>query len=207
MPPEDHLGGWNPREMEWMNHVELFLHKPVILKKAEALLNGFKNAMVRELEAAPAPYPPETDTTRGQIARGENNKGFPYVSLDMPQMFSKTEMFTLRTLFWWGHYLGHFLILKGSAVPASLDALAARRASPELSGVVFSIWPTPWEWGVESFSPIADLPKEEIRRLVKTHGYIKVGRIYPLSAPGFHRLDWTSAGLDAWRILSGITRP
>jgi len=207
MISDDHPSAWNPKELQLLNHVEVFLHKPAIMKKAEDRLNGFKDAMARELRDTPASWPMDTDIERGQIARGENNKGFPFLSLDIPQKFSKVEMFTLRTLFWWGHYLGYFLILKGDKQEQWLTNLLAARSTPLFEGVVMSTWATPWEWDEEQFMPVSSAPKEEITCLVNDHAYIKIGRVHSLSDPHFANLDWTAAGMDAWRVLSGITRP
>ena len=104
---------WSRDEWDLINVTEIFRRKPAILKKVESYLEELRTALADELKTHPKSYPPDTDLTKGQIARGENHKGFPFLSLDLPQKFSKTEFFTYRTLFWWGHYLGFSLILKG----------------------------------------------------------------------------------------------
>ena len=65
---------------------------PRLMKKAEASLIELKDQIVNKLSQEPHPCPPESDITKGQIVRGENHKGFPFISLDMPQTFSKTQM-------------------------------------------------------------------------------------------------------------------
>ncbi len=206
MTPEHAPTGWSELETELINHREVFLHKPAIMKKAEARLTLLRDAMAVELLADPPPCPAATDTTEGQIARGENNKGFPYLSLDIPQMFSKNEMHTLRTLFWWGHYLGFFLILKGDKFSAWTDQLILLKDSPEFGDVLFSVWPTPWEWGREHFVSVPETSKDELAALAHKQQYMKVGRIYPLNTASFANLDWSAAGLATWRTVSRITR-
>src|ERR1043166_6396414 len=39
-----------------------------------------------------------------KISRGENFKGFPYVVLDYPRLFTEENVFAIRTLFWWANY-------------------------------------------------------------------------------------------------------
>ena len=92
-------GDWSPLEIKLLNTVDVFLHKPAIMKKAEANLTVLKQEIVKTLSLLPHPCPPEADIVKGQIVRGENHNGFPFMSLDMPQMFSKSRMFTYRTLF------------------------------------------------------------------------------------------------------------
>jgi len=206
MTPEDTPPGWSELEAELINHREVFLHKPAIMKKAETRLTLFRDAMAVELLAHPAPCPAATDTTEGQIARGENNKGFPFLSLDIPQMFSKSEMYTLRTLFWWGHYLGFFLILKGANLIAWTDQLIMLKDQPEFSDILVSMWPTPWEWGREHFISVAETSGDELAALAESQQYMKIGRIYPLNSRSFGDLDWSAAGLSTWRTVSRVTR-
>ncbi len=65
---------------EWnlINVTEIFRHKPAILKKVDSYLGELRSALAEELKDHPKPYPPDTDLTKGQIARGENHKGFPF---------------------------------------------------------------------------------------------------------------------------------
>lgn len=57
--------------------------------------------------------PNTTDFLKGQIAKGENYEGYPYVMLDFPKQFSKQSIFTFRTLFWYGHSLIFSMIVAG----------------------------------------------------------------------------------------------
>ena len=195
---------WSAHELEMINTVDVFIHKPTIMKKAEGYLNHFKEAMIVEL--AGGNFPASTDIIKGQLARGENNKGFPFLSLDMPQMFSKTEMFTFRTLFWWGHYLGYFLILKGEKLGSHLEQLIAMQKEPAFTKVLVSTSPTPWEWGRESFQNLPDLSKEELATLVEKIQHLKIGRIFPMNEPHFSSLNWTQAGIKTWRTVSSVAQ-
>lgn len=48
-----------------------------------------------------------------KVNRGENYCGFPYLIMDYPRLFSKTDILAFRTLFWWGHFISCTLHLKG----------------------------------------------------------------------------------------------
>lgn len=190
--------------------VEIFLHKPAIMKKAESYLNELKEAMARELAAQDRPpFPPGTDLIKGQVARGENNKGFPFLSLDIPQYFSKTEMFTFRTLFWWGHYLGFSLILKGEKLNQCLERLTDSRKDPAWADVFIASSPTPWEWDrtQENFKNVSQTTAADMKTLIGKIQYMKLCRFFPVDDPTFPSADWTVLGLEAWRTLSTITKP
>jgi hypothetical protein len=49
-----------------------------------------------------------------KISKGENYKGFPYVIMDYPALFSKDNVFALRTMFWWGNFFSITLHLSGN---------------------------------------------------------------------------------------------
>ena len=48
-----------------------------------------------------------------KISKGENYKKLPFIILDYPAVFSKTDVFALRTLFWWGNNFSLHLQLSG----------------------------------------------------------------------------------------------
>jgi hypothetical protein len=48
-----------------------------------------------------------------KLSKGENYKGLPYMILDYPAVFDKTDVFAIRTFFWWGNYFSLTLHLKG----------------------------------------------------------------------------------------------
>jgi len=67
--------------------------------------------------------PEEIIQTTSKISRGENFKGFPYVVLDYPRLFTKENVFAIRTLFWWANYFSVTLHLKGNYKRLFLDKI------------------------------------------------------------------------------------
>ena len=197
---------WSPLEVKLLNTVDIFLHKPAIMKKAEANLTALKQEIVKTLSHAPHPCPPETDIAKGQIVRGENHNGFPFISLDMPQMFSKSQMFTYRTLFWWGHDLIFSLILKQENQVPLIEKLIHLKEHPEWKDIQLAIAPTPWEWkkDINNFIPLLEASEIRIRNIINSVQYIKLCRFHSLTTPEFPKLNWTSAGLATWKTLSKI---
>ena len=197
---------WSPLEVKLLNTVDIFLHKPAIMKKAEANLTALKQEVIKTLSQAPHPCPPESDIVKGQIVRGENHKGFPFISLDMPQMFSKSQMFTYRTLFWWGHDLIFSLILKQENQAPLIEKLIQLKEHPEWEDIQLAIAPTPWEWGkdMNNFIPLFRTSDIKIRDAINSVKYIKICRFYSLASPEFPKLNWADAGLATWKTLSSV---
>jgi len=197
---------WSPFEVKLLNTVDIFLHKPAIMKKAEANLTALKQEVIKTLSQAPHPCPPESDIVKGQIVRGENHKGFPFISLDMPQMFSKSQMFTYRTLFWWGHNLIFSLILKQDNQDPLIENLIQLKEHPEWEDIQLAIALTPWEWekDMNNFIPLFGTSDIKIRDAVNSVKYIKLCRFYSLASSEFSKLNWADAGLATWKTLSSI---
>jgi hypothetical protein len=197
---------WSAKEIEMINVVDVFKHKPDIIKKAEQSLTLLKDKLVAEISTNNECIPPTADISRGQIAKGENHKGFPFISMDMPQQFSKTEMFTYRTLFWWGHYLGFSFILKGDNLKLYLDRLISRKETPASDKIYFSCNPSlwEWEWTEENFKSLSTIPENEIRQTINSIQYLKLCRFYPLNDPEFLDLDWPEAGLKVYENMTEL---
>ena len=197
---------WSPLEVKLLNTVDIFLYKPAIMKKAEANLTALKQELIKTLSQAPPPCPPESDLVKGQIVRGENHKGFPFISLDMPQMFSKSQMFTYRTLFWWGHDLIFSLILKQENQAPLIEKLIQLKEHPDWKDIQLAIGPTPWEWkkDTNNFIPLFGTSDIKIRNTINSVKYIKLCRFYSLSSSEFSKLNWADAGLATWKTLSSI---
>ena len=197
---------WSPIEIRLFNTLDVFQHKPIIMKKAEAKLNSLKQALILELSRTYHPYPPDTDTTNGQIVRGENHKGFPFISLDMPQMFTKSHMFTYRTLFWWGHDLIFSLILKQTNHIPIINKLMELKNSPKWENVYLATSPSPWEWEnhPDKFISISNTSNSKIKRTINSLEYIKLCCFHPLNDPAFPKLNWENTGLTTWKKISMV---
>ena len=203
-PKSETSEDWRPKDLEMISHVEVFQNKPAILKKVESRLTKLKEAMALELLPCVAQLPSGTNIEKGQIARGENHNGFPFLSLDIPQNFSKTEMYTYRTLFWWGHYLGFSLILKGDKLKTYFQRLAENCNKPTFQNVYLSQAATPWEWrlGQQYFIPVSDQQAWADKSNLLDH--MKIMRFHSINDASFKELDWTEAGVKFWRDMSPV---
>ena len=66
---------WSSHEMNMINHVEVFLHKPTIMKKGVQLLTALGDRMIKELIQSEICFPQGTKLNKTQLAKGENNNG------------------------------------------------------------------------------------------------------------------------------------
>ena len=198
---------WLEKDLSLIRHIEVFQNKPAVLKKVEQQLIGLQEALAKEIHLIADFIPDHLDLIKNQVVRGENLNGFPFISLDYPQNFSKTEMFTLRTLFWWGHYLGFSLILKGKRLESYLENLLENRNAEPFKNIYVSLAPDPWEWKINktSYSLLDQIPPDGLRKTILELDYLKVIRVYPVENENFMPLNWIHSGLQFWKDLTLVT--
>tara|TARA_Y100000590_G_scaffold72902_1_gene80157 strand:+ start:263 stop:940 length:678 start_codon:yes stop_codon:yes gene_type:complete len=198
---------WSEKELKLVKHVELFQCKPAILQKAENRFGALQKGLEKEIIPLATYLPKNLDLVKNQIARGENHNGFPFLSLDYPQNFSKTEMFTMRTLFWWGHYLGFSLILKGERLAIYSQRLLENYKTKHFQDIFVCLAPTPWEWelNAKNYSLVSKVNAKEFQKTILELGYLKLMRVVTFTDENFISLNWTQTGVQFWKDLASIT--
>jgi hypothetical protein len=100
-------------ELRIVTDTEWILTKQELIKKVYSLFNAQVPVISRcfhETQTAPAE---EWLRCIPKISRGENYRGLPYVILDYPALFSKENIFALRTMMWWGNFFSVTLVVSG----------------------------------------------------------------------------------------------
>ncbi|MFN3346119.1 MAG: hypothetical protein ACK412_10770 [Chloroherpetonaceae bacterium] len=100
-------------EIALLSNPYFFEQKTRATEKLKYVMEQTREALLAEIRPQELLAPSTTDFLKGQIAKGENYEGYPYVMLDFPKQFSKESIFTFRTLFWYGHSLIFSIILAG----------------------------------------------------------------------------------------------
>jgi hypothetical protein len=89
------------------------LTKNAVLQKVEILFGELSEtfrSVVQQMDIeTTAPF-----ILTPKIARGENYEGLPWVMMDYPRLFTKTDTCAIRCFFWWGHYCTITLQLSGT---------------------------------------------------------------------------------------------
>ncbi|HEY4876854.1 MAG TPA: hypothetical protein VIH86_14845 [Puia sp.] len=101
----------SPDELLLVQNGQWILTKNTIIQKVYHLFGS----LAEEMKNATAKnnLPAEVLQTTPKISKGENYKGLPYVMLDYPRLFTKENVFAVRTFFWWANYFSITLHLKG----------------------------------------------------------------------------------------------
>ncbi len=104
---------FHDEELALLSNPRFFEQKLQATEKLKRLMEEIRLALLEEIRPEELLAPSTTDFLKGQIAKGENYEGYPYVMLDFPKQFGKESIFTCRTLFWYGHALIFSVILAG----------------------------------------------------------------------------------------------
>jgi hypothetical protein len=99
-------------ELELVQNAEWLLTKNRIIGKVYEMF-GYLIDDVQEVLSGNSLLSTEIFAVSPKISKGENYLGLPYVMLDYPRCFGKTDVFAVRTMFWWGHFFSTTLHLKG----------------------------------------------------------------------------------------------
>jgi hypothetical protein len=100
-------------ETELIKNKEWILTKHSIINKVCNLF-GELNEIYKQVSEQEKPFLPEYfKISGGKISKGENYEGLPYVMLDYPALFSRENIFAIRTMFWWGNFFSITLHISG----------------------------------------------------------------------------------------------
>jgi hypothetical protein len=100
-------------ETELIQNKEWILTKHVIIHKVYRLF-GELNEIYKQISEQEEIHLQELyKNAGGKISKGENYEGLPYVMLDYPALFSRENIFAIRTMFWWGNFFSITLHTSG----------------------------------------------------------------------------------------------
>lgn len=112
-------------EKELVESGEWILTKQSIINKVYQLFGGTLDAYKRIIVEEKELMHPFFKTANGKISKGENYEGLPYVILDYPGLFSKENIFAIRTMFWWGNFFSISLHISGKNLSGKTNFLTA----------------------------------------------------------------------------------
>ncbi len=100
--------------------------------------------------------PPIEAINNPKISRGENYNGLPYVMLDYPRQFSRTDVFAVRTFFWWGNFFSLTIQLQGIYQARFADALQNAITKGELDRWYITLSDEKWQhhFNNDYFEPV-----------------------------------------------------
>ena len=104
---------FSPDELNLAQNAEWILTKNRVIGKVMSVFGELANDYGKLINELITVLPEQVISYSPKISRGEQYRGLPYVILDYPRIFSKDNIFAIRTFFWWGNFFSITLHLKG----------------------------------------------------------------------------------------------
>ena len=196
-------------EAALMADQHFFRVKAQIMAKVRRFLEGTHAALKEEMKSASFAAPPDFNTLNCQFVKGESLELFPYQYLDFPKHFHDSNVFTFRTLFWWGHHLVCAFLLEGQGIKQHKGRIVDRFHQLAGQGLELSLAPTLWEWksGEGYTLPITHDRKAQIAAVVAERSFLKIVRFLPFTDPRVQSGQMSEFSRETFRaILPIITR-
>ncbi len=163
-------------ELALLSNPRFFEQKLQATEKLKRLMEQIRTVFLEEIHPHELLAPLGTDFLKGQIAKGENYEGYPYVMLDFPKHFGKESIFTFRTLFWFGHALIFSVILAGTHLEDYRKKFARCYERLCEAGVQIGIGDV-WDWRERASRQLSQENRGELLQLEQP--FLKVMKRFP----------------------------
>lgn len=183
-------------EMELVKNADWILTKNGIVQKVKDLFGGLLYLQEEILyESLEGVVPEEVLASSRKISGGEQYRGLPWVVLDHPRFFSKTDIMAMRTMFWWGHSFSITMHLSGVYKKRFEKKMIQRyqqlkaASDPAAVGLMASEYficvnNTEWEHHFEedNYKPVSVCSPEEWETIIIGQPFLKLSKRIPLTA-------------------------
>lgn len=168
-------------ELQLVTNTQWILTKRVIIDKVNLLFGNLSVVFKSHVTANDFFLQPAIVESTPKIAKGENYLQLPYVLLDYPRCFDKENIFTIRTMFWWGNFFSITLHLSGKYKRTFETAIQKNIQSLAEHDFYICINEDEWQhhFKAENYMPVNNFTSGEINSITQRH-FIKVAIKFPL---------------------------
>lgn len=170
-------------EIALLSNPQFFELKNGATEKLKSAMEKIREALLKTIKPETLLAPSTTDFLKGQIAKGENYEGYPYVMLDFPKQFGKKSIFTFRAMFWYGHEFIFSVILAGEGMTHYRKQF--KDHYPSLAEHRFYFGKDDvWDWRTSAQVQIAEDNKSLIFSLMESQQFLKLMQRFPPTVLG-----------------------
>ena len=193
-------------ETALLTDAKFFRKKAAITTKIRASLEATQAALQPELAGLSLVTPPDFDPKLHQLVKGEHLEDFPYQYLDCPKHFVGGNVFTFRTLVWWGHHVVCALLLEGAGIQQYKRQLLGRFHQLAGKGLELSLAPSLWEWkrGEGYTLPITHDRKAQVAAVLAERSFMKVQHCLSFGDPGIQNGHLVQVACETFRAMLPI---
>lgn len=120
--------------------------------------------------------------TSPKIAKGESYLQLPWLMLDYPRLFDKENIFSIRTMFWWGNFFSCTLQL-GGIYKQQFEATVVKNICTLPQQLYFictneDAWQHHFE--ATNYTPLHTLNNTAVEKVIAEKDFIKIACRFPL---------------------------
>lgn len=170
----------SPQELKILSEQSFYDLKNSATDKIYGVLEAVRLSLKEELTPQKYLAPDGVDFQLGQLARGENLKGYPYVFLDYPKFFTKQAMFSFRTQVWFGHHVVFSAFFTGPFFNEYVTNFKNHYKS--LAGK--DLWISSnklWAWEKKNYIELTLESEHSAICSIEANEFLKLARFFPLS--------------------------
>lgn len=156
------------------------LTKRSILEKTEKLF-GELSEVFRQQVLAQKMNDADFMQLTPKLARGENYHGLPWIMMDYPRLFKKTDTCAIRCFFWWGHYCSITLHLSGYYKDKYQGRIFDFLQDAKENEWVFSVAKDPWQHVISTEHYHVGEQVHSFAHEWRTSPYLKIAKKIPLT--------------------------
>lgn len=171
-------------ELELVTNIPVILTKNRIINAAQEIFGEISTEYQRCI-ANTHYLPDNVKAISPKIYKGENYEGLPWVMLDYPRYFTRTDELAIRSYFWWGNYFSITLQVSGEFI--SQFAKGIERLAKTQPDWQLMTHEDKWQHTINNSNciPLAEVQTAELLQMP----FIKVVKTLPLQqwdmAPAF----------------------
>lgn len=190
----------SPVELKVLTNSDLMLTKGIALKKVDQLLGETRQELKKVVRQSDFQWPGAIAGSTGKISRGENYKLLPFRVLDYPAHFSKTDIFALRTMFWWGNFFSVTLHLQGEPLAQYRDQLLNNFKLLLDQNIYIAVGTSPWQYHYDTNNYL--LLQTEHISIIEHGNFVKLSKKIPIQE--YNKLPSFAAGYleQLWQVLN-----
>ena len=193
---------FSPAETELMCNAGMILTKNKILYGIKQLLESIEQKLLWEAHKINDGDVKALLQSTPKISKGENYLGLPYLVLDYPRQFDLTNIFAVRTMFWWGHFFSSTLHLAGAYKEIHLEKIETAYRLLAKQQYYICINEDPWmhHFEEENYKQIDTLSEETFVAYCREYEHLKIAAKWSLRDVHFVDEDL----IESWKILLKI---
>ena len=175
-------------ELQLVQNPHILLTKNRIIEKVNQLFAKLAGEYQYILEHCNSSEIIESRSILPKISKGENYQGLPYLMLDYPRVFSKDNVFAVRTMFWWGHYFSITLHIKGVYKAQLLHRITSWLQTNRTKGFYINETNNEWEHDLTGthYCNTGNLTWDQLHIRISSREFLKIATMIPL-------VDWDYA--------------